>query len=236
MAYLNRFTCIGRLVETPRTAATQNTGANVAHFTMAINRRYKKQDGNTVDETTFIDVEAWRGLADYARNYLDKGMEIYCEGRLSIQKYTDQNNVPREKPIVTLDSLQLLTRTAAQEAAIQQGGNTAQAPAQTAQPRMPQPQMAPYRPPAQNPQQPGYTAPQQAMPPMPAFQQQPAQQPAGYPAQQPMAQQPMAQQPMAQQPMAQAAARPMGQQPPAAMPPAGPLPPSPNADMGDLPF
>ena len=210
MAYLNRFTCIGRLVETPRLAATQNTGTNVAHFTMAINRRYKKQDGNTVDETTFVDVEAWRGLADYARNYLDKGMEIYCEGRLSIQKYTDQNNVPREKPVVTLDSLQLLTRTAAQEAAIQQGGYAAQAPA--SQPRLPQPQMTPYQ------------APQQLQ-----QQQQPVQRPPvpNYPA---PAMQPLPQQSAAPVPQNQA----MPQQ--QAMPQSGAGAPNQYADMGDMPF
>ena len=216
MAYLNRFTCIGRLVETPRMAATQNTGTNVAHFTMAINRRYKRQDGNSVDETTFVDVEAWRGLADYCRTYLDKGMEIYCEGRLSIQKYTDQNNFPREKPIITLDGIQLLTRTAAQEAAIQQGGNAAPAPA--SQPRLPQPQMTPYQAPQQLQQQ---------------QQQQPVQRPPvpnySAPAMQPLPQQPAApvpqNQPMAQQPMQQQA-----------MPPAGAGAPNQYADMGDLPF
>ena len=214
MAYLNRFACIGRLVETPRMAATQNTGASVAHFTVAINRRYKRQDGNSVDETTFVDVEAWRGMADYCRNYLDKGMEIYCEGRLSIQKYTDQNNQPRERPIITLDALQLLSRTAAQEA--QAAG---QPVPQTAQPvanrNMPQPQMAPYQPPQQIQQQ------QQPLqrPPVPNYPA-PAQMPPQQTAAMPPVQQPMQQQPMQQQPMPQA----------------NPAAPNQYADMGDLPF
>lgn len=55
----------------------------VANFTIAINRRFKK------NETDFINCIAWNQLADFIVKYFAKGSEIAVVGRIEIDKYTN---------------------------------------------------------------------------------------------------------------------------------------------------
>jgi single-strand DNA-binding protein len=59
MANLNKVMLIGRLTRDPETRHTQG-GQSVTSFGLAVNRSYRKKDSNDlVEETAFIDVEAW---------------------------------------------------------------------------------------------------------------------------------------------------------------------------------
>ena len=63
---LNRIILIGRLTRDPELKYTTN-GTAVATFSLAVNRKFNRE------ETDFIDIVAWRGLAENAANYLSKG-------------------------------------------------------------------------------------------------------------------------------------------------------------------
>lgn len=91
MKSVNKVIMIGNLVGDPEVVQI-NSDTEVAKFTLAINEGYKKPDGEQVDITTYIDCEAWSGLAKVAKNYLHKGSKIYIEGNLRADKWTDADS------------------------------------------------------------------------------------------------------------------------------------------------
>jgi single-strand DNA-binding protein len=74
----NRIILIGRLTRDPELRYVPS-GAPVASFTLAVDRPFRDQQGNR--ETDFIDVVAWRKLAEQVSQYMSKGRMVAVEGR-----------------------------------------------------------------------------------------------------------------------------------------------------------
>lgn len=87
---LNRVTIMGRLVDAPIHRETQSGGVPVANFSLAVERDYIKPDTKE-REVDFIDVTAWRGLAEWAAKYLVKGQLVAVDGRLESWKWKDKD-------------------------------------------------------------------------------------------------------------------------------------------------
>lgn len=100
---LNRVILIGRLTRDPELRYTPN-GTAVANFTLAINRRYNRE------ETDFIDIVVWRGLAENCANYLGKGRLAAVEGRLQIRSYETQEGQKRRVTEVIADDVRFLDK------------------------------------------------------------------------------------------------------------------------------
>lgn len=79
---LNHITIMGRLVADPELRRTPK-GTAVCTFRIACDRDVKNADGER--ETDFIDVVAWRGLAENVARYFSKGRMAVLEGRLQIR-------------------------------------------------------------------------------------------------------------------------------------------------------
>ena len=75
---LNRVVLIGRLGRDPELKYTQS-GTAVCGFSLAVPRKFNK------DETDWVDIVAWRGLAENCANYLVKGSLEAIEGRLQVR-------------------------------------------------------------------------------------------------------------------------------------------------------
>ena len=103
----NKAFLIGRLTKDPESKVT-TSGVTLTRFTVAINRTFgKNQDGeNTAD---FINVVAWRRLAEVASQYLKKGKLVAVEGALRIDSY-EKNGQSREWVEVVADNFQMLDR------------------------------------------------------------------------------------------------------------------------------
>ena len=54
----------------------------VADIGLAVNDRRKNQNGEWIEETTFVDVTLWGRTAEVAGEYLSKGSPLLIEGRL----------------------------------------------------------------------------------------------------------------------------------------------------------
>ena len=67
---MQKITIIGNLTHDPETRSTQS-GVTVCTFTVAVNRRFAKQDGSK--ETDYFRVNAWRSLGENCSRYLSKG-------------------------------------------------------------------------------------------------------------------------------------------------------------------
>jgi len=104
---LNRIILIGRLVRDPELRYTEN-GTAVARFTLAVDRPFTNQDGKR--DADFIDVVAWRKLAETCANNLTKGRLVAVEGRLQIRSYDDSQGVRRKAAEVIPDNVRFLDR------------------------------------------------------------------------------------------------------------------------------
>lgn len=76
----------GRLTADPELKTTP-TGVSVTSFTVAVNRRGKGKDGET--QADFINVTAWRGLAEFITRHFRKGSSICVVGSLQTRSWTD---------------------------------------------------------------------------------------------------------------------------------------------------
>ena len=91
---LNKFIGCGRLTADPELRYTGlQTGTAVTQFSIAIEQDFKGQNGER--GTDFINVVAWRGLAEHICKYFSKGKMIIVCGRLSVRKYTDKEGKTR---------------------------------------------------------------------------------------------------------------------------------------------
>jgi len=80
----------GYLGRDPEMRYTQD-GTPVTNFSVATSRKWSRQDGTQVDETTWFRVSAWRRQAEICNEYLQKGSPVLIEGRLN----PDENGNPR---------------------------------------------------------------------------------------------------------------------------------------------
>jgi len=86
---LNHIVLIGRLVRDPELRYTSN-GTPVANFTLAVERNYRNQQGET--EVDYIKIVTWRKLAENVAHHLGKGRLVAVEGSLQIRKSQGKND------------------------------------------------------------------------------------------------------------------------------------------------
>lgn len=84
---MNRIIITGRLTKDPELRTT-TTGTEVCNFTVAVDRR-KKKDADR--ETDYFDVSAWTKLGSFVNTYFRKGDGITVEGRMESRKYVDKD-------------------------------------------------------------------------------------------------------------------------------------------------
>ncbi len=86
MPSLNLVQLMGNVTRDPE---LRYTPKGTPHLTLglAINRRWKTDDGETKEEVTFVDVEFWRRAAEVIVKYVHKGDPLYVQGRLTQNEY-----------------------------------------------------------------------------------------------------------------------------------------------------
>ena len=81
MRTVNKVILVGNVTRDPIVKTTEN-GKKIALFTIATNRYYKTNDGESRSEAEFHNCVAWGWLADRVEASLQKWKLIYIEGRL----------------------------------------------------------------------------------------------------------------------------------------------------------
>ena len=107
MASLNKVLLMGNLTRDPELRHTPS-GLAVADFGLAVNRQRKGQDGNRIDETTFVDLTAFGRQAEVMCQYLKKGRPVFVEGHLKLDQWTSQDGQKRSKLSVIIENFQFL--------------------------------------------------------------------------------------------------------------------------------
>ena len=75
---MNRVELIGRLTKDVETS--QIRGALLAKFTIAVDRRYKDENGDKI--TDFFNCSCWRNIAENIDKFCHKGSKVYIAGEL----------------------------------------------------------------------------------------------------------------------------------------------------------
>ncbi len=135
---LNKVMLIGNLGKDPEVRYTPS-GQAVATFSVATSRRRRDPNGGDyIEETEWHRVVAWERLAELASQYLQKGRQVYVEGRLQTRQWTDQQGQQRYTTEIIANDITLLGSRGDAPAHDDDWGEGANAPQQ--RPQRPQPQ------------------------------------------------------------------------------------------------
>lgn len=86
---MNKVILMGRLTRDPEIRYSQgNDQLAIARYTLAVDRRYKRDGGQTAD---FIRCVAFGKAAEFAEKYLKKGTKIAATGRIQTESYTNSD-------------------------------------------------------------------------------------------------------------------------------------------------
>jgi single-strand DNA-binding protein len=87
---MNKVILMGRLTKDPEIRATA-TGMQVASFTLAVNRRFAKEE----PKADFFNITAWNKTAEFVCKYFTKGQQVLVSGRLENRSWEDNSGVKR---------------------------------------------------------------------------------------------------------------------------------------------
>ncbi len=89
---VNKVILVGNLGKDPEVRYTQG-GQAVANMSVATSRSWtSKQSGKREEETEWHSVEAWGKLAELCGEHLEKGRQVYVEGRLKTETWEDKKD------------------------------------------------------------------------------------------------------------------------------------------------
>lgn len=106
MKSLNHCTFIGNLGKEPELSHTPS-GIAVAKFSIACSEKWKDGDGNQQEKTEWINLVAWRKLAEVCGQYLKKGSKVYVSGKFTTHSW-EKDGVKRYATEVVIDDLIML--------------------------------------------------------------------------------------------------------------------------------
>ncbi len=116
---LNKVILGGRLTATPDLKQTVG-GISVCSFTVAINRRVKKEDEPVAD---FVNCIAWRQTAEFICNHFAKGASICIVGELQTRQWTDQAGQKRYATEVRVDEAKFVDSKSEVQSTAQEAEN-----------------------------------------------------------------------------------------------------------------
>ena len=108
---MNSLHIIGNLTRDPELRTTPS-GISVCTFTVAVNRRQKK-DGQP--DADFFRVSAWRDMGENCSKYLSKGRKVAVEGSVSVSTYTSSDGQTRANMDVLAHEVEFLSPKGEQE-------------------------------------------------------------------------------------------------------------------------
>jgi single-strand DNA-binding protein len=107
MASFNKITIVGYLGRDPELRYTPQ-GTALCKLSVATTERRKNAAGYPEEHTTWFRITVWGRQAELANEYLSKGRQVYIEGRLRLEEYTDREGNPRISPEVNATDIHFL--------------------------------------------------------------------------------------------------------------------------------
>lgn len=104
---VNKVILIGRLGQNPELRHTPN-GMAVCNFSVATNEVWRDKSGQKQERTEWHRVVVWGKQAELANQYLQKGRQVYLEGRLQTRQWQDKDGGKRFTTEIQVSNLRFL--------------------------------------------------------------------------------------------------------------------------------
>ncbi|GGI22927.1 single-stranded DNA-binding protein [Pedobacter mendelii] len=108
MSGINKVILVGHLGKDPEVRHLDG-GVTVASFPLATSETYNK-DGKRVEQTEWHNIVLWRGLAEVASKYLQKGKLVYIEGKLRTRSFEDKEKIKKYVTEIVAENFTMLGR------------------------------------------------------------------------------------------------------------------------------
>lgn len=108
MSGINKVILVGHLGKDPEVRHLDG-GVTVASFPLATSESFNK-DGKKVEQTEWHNIVMWRGLADIASKYLQKGKLVYIEGKLRTRSFEDKEGHKKYTTEIVAENFTMLGR------------------------------------------------------------------------------------------------------------------------------
>lgn len=116
---MNSVQLLGRLTRDPDVRYTDG-GSTIARFSLAVDRRFKQEGGDTAD---FINCIAFGKTAEFIERYIFKGTKIAINGRIQTGSYANKDGVKVYTTDVVVENVEFA------ESKNSNAGNSTPAPA-----------------------------------------------------------------------------------------------------------
>ncbi|MEZ2335136.1 single-stranded DNA-binding protein [Mucilaginibacter sp. RCC_168] len=108
MSGINKVILVGHLGKDPEVRILEG-GVSVTSFPLATSETFNK-DGRKVEQTEWHNIVMWRGLADMAAKFLQKGKLVYIEGKLRTRSFEDKEGIRKYTTEVVAENFTMLGR------------------------------------------------------------------------------------------------------------------------------
>lgn len=108
MSGINKVILVGHLGKDPEIRHLEG-GVAVASFPLATSETFNKE-GRKVEQTEWHNIVMWRGLADVAAKFLQKGKLVYIEGKLRTRSFEDKEGIKKYTTEVVAENFTMLGR------------------------------------------------------------------------------------------------------------------------------
>jgi len=108
MGSVNKVILVGNLGRDAELRYTPG-GAAVAKFSLATTEVWNDKGGQRQERTEWHNIDLWGKQAESLSEYLVKGKQVYVEGRLQTDEYTDKEGNKRKSTKVRCDRVVLLS-------------------------------------------------------------------------------------------------------------------------------
>ena len=108
---MNSVQLVGRLTRDQEMRYTDG-GSAIARFSLAVDRRYKSENGPTAD---FLNCVAFGRTAEFIEKYFRKGMRMGCQGRIQTGSYTNNDGQKVYTTDVVVESCEFVESKASQQ-------------------------------------------------------------------------------------------------------------------------
>ena len=108
MSGINKVILVGHLGKDPEVRILEG-GVSVTSFPLATSETFNK-DGRKVEQTEWHNIVMWRGLAEMAAKFLQKGKLVYIEGKLRTRSFEDKEGVKKYTTEVVAENFTMLGR------------------------------------------------------------------------------------------------------------------------------
>lgn len=107
---INKVILVGNLGNDPEVRYSQS-GSAITTISVATSESWKDKNGEQQERTEWHRVKFFGRLAEIAGEYLKKGRQVYIEGSLRTEKYTDKSGVEKYATEIVASEMQMLGGT-----------------------------------------------------------------------------------------------------------------------------